>query len=234
MPNKNNVPKIPIPNKVVITISADNNRLFNLSIFLILFVILINSETFTFYHPLENDVEVALIAANVKVKMKINTATFSNPILTLNIIFKKNFPTANNLFVFVITSTPFLKFIINQLNIFCLPDSKIEQNKSRRFLQPEKSNSYEGRIFARTRAVLANPSMFLAHQFIVFLVTLNPLVAMLFSLEGRSNTQFIYSISSRYSFVINSYQEILLETSKQKMFNLKFKNIYALFRSWYQ
>lgn len=175
-----------------------------------------------------------MIVANVKVKMKINTATFSNPILTLNIIFKKNFPTANNLFVFVITSTPFLKFIINQLNIFCLPDSKIEQNKSRRFLQPEKSNSYEGRIFARTRAVLANPSMFLAHQFIVFLVTLNPLVAMLFSLEGRSNTQFIYSISSRYSFVINSYQEILLETSKQKMFNLKFKNIYALFRSWYQ
>ena len=56
-----------------------------------------------------------------------------------------------------------------------------------------------------------------------------PLVAMLFSLEGRSNTQFIYSISSQYSFVINSYQEILLETSKQKMFNLKFKNIYALF-----
>lgn len=155
--------------------------------------------------------------------MKINTATFSNPILTLNIIFKKNFPTANNLFVFVITSTPFLKFNINQLNIFCLPDSKIEQNKSRRFLQPEKSNSYEGRIFARTRAVLANPSMFLAHQFIVFLVTLNPLVAMLFSLEGRSNTQFIYSISSQYSFVINSYQEILLETSKQKMFNFRFK-----------
>lgn len=107
VPNKNNVPKIPIPNKVVITISVDNNRLFNLSIFLILFVILINSETFTFYHLLENDVEVALIAANVKVKMKINTATFSNPILTLNIIFKKNFPTASNLFVFVITSTPF-------------------------------------------------------------------------------------------------------------------------------
>lgn len=174
---------------------------------------------FHFYHLLENDVEVALIAANVKVKIKINTATFSNPILTLNIIFKKNFPTANSLFVFVITSTPFLDFSTNQLNIFCLPDSKIEQNKSRRFLQPEKSNSYEGRIFARTLAVLANPSMFLAHQFIVFLVTLNPLVAMLFSLEGRSNTQFIYSISSRYSFVINSYQEILLETSKQKMFN---------------
>ena len=131
MPNKNNVPKIPIPNKIVIIISIENNWLFNLSIFL--FVILINSETFTFYHLLENDVEVALIAANVKVKMKINTATFSNPILTLNIIFKKNFPTANNLFVFVITSTPFLKFSINQLNIFCLPDSKIEQNKSRRF-----------------------------------------------------------------------------------------------------
>lgn len=175
---------IPIPNKVVITISVDSNRLFHFSYFL---RDLDYFRDFHFYHLLENEVEVALIAANVKVKMKINTATFSNPILTLNIIFKKNFPTANNLLVFVITSTPFLKFTINQLNIFCLPDSKIEQNKSRRFLQPEKSNSYEGRIFARKRAVLANPSMFLAHQFI-FLVTLNPLVAMLFSLEGRSNT----------------------------------------------
>ena len=125
--------------------------------------------------------------------MKINTATFSNLMLTLNIIFKKNFPTANNLFVFVITSTPFLDFSINQLNIFCLPDSKIEQNKSRRFLQPEKSNSYEGRIFARTRTVLANPSMFLAHQFIVFLVTLNPLVAMLISLEKKIFSYYVFS-----------------------------------------
>lgn len=125
--------------------------------------------------------------------MKINTATFSNPILTLNIIFKKNFSTANNLFVFVITSTPFLDFSINQLNIFCLPDSEIEHNKSRRFLQPEKSNSYEGRIFARKLAVLANPSMFLAHQFIVFLVTLNPLVAMLISLEKKIFSYYVFS-----------------------------------------
>lgn len=48
VPNKNNVPKIPMPNKVVITNSVDNKRFFKFSIFLIFFVILITSETFTF------------------------------------------------------------------------------------------------------------------------------------------------------------------------------------------
>ena len=39
------------------------------------------------------------------------------------------------------------------------------RTKRRKLLQPEKSNSYEGRIFARCIAqVLANPSMIMAHH----------------------------------------------------------------------